>query len=329
VFHTQGGATGTLNTESQTNLLSTVNLVPQVGIKRNRSENKTLYMKGNAFQTKLADANVSRKDSSPNIKNSRNVFLQKNGFERKNSRTQESQTKAETPKNFEIKWDGEDWPRILSQLHFGHCLGQGSFAKVYEGIDKIAKKQVAIKVIDKRRIKDKKRRVLVEKEVSILSRMNHKNIVKLEKLLEDHKRIFLVTELCGSNTLSRYCRKKQLKRLDDLEAYSVFKQVVDGVRYIHKKGFCHRDLKLTNILIDHTSIVKIIDFGFASTGEGEHSMYCGTPSYMAPEIVDKKSYDGLKVDVWAIGVVLYKLLTGEYPFGGILKVYYKPRMIQI
>ena len=146
--------------------------------------------------------------------------------------------------------------------------------------------------------------------------MNHDNIVKMIRLLEDHKRVFFITELCGSNTLSRFCRKKQLKRLGDQEARYVFKQVLDGVQYIHDMGFCHRDLKMTNILIDTSGAVKIIDFGFATTGFGEHKMYCGTPSYMAPEIVDKKSYDGKRVAVWALGVVLYKLLTGDYPFGG-------------
>ena len=111
-------------------------------------------------------------------------------------------------KKFKILWENDEWPKILSHLHFGHCLGQGSFAKVYEGFDKLYKKQVAIKVIEKKRLKDKKRRGFVEKELKILSMMNHNSIVKMIRLLEDHKRVFFITELCGSNTLSRFCRKK-------------------------------------------------------------------------------------------------------------------------
>ena len=121
-------------------------------------------------------------------------------------------------------------------------------------------------------------------------------------------------------TLSKYCRRHQFKRLNDFEAKRVFKQVVDGVRYIHSMGYCHRDLKMTNILIDHLEVVKIIDFGFSSEGYKKQKMYCGTPSYMAPEIIDRRVYIGVYVDMWALGVVLYKLLTGEYPFGGKYKI---------
>ena len=84
---------------------------------------------------------------------------------------------------------------------------------------------------------------------------------------------------------------------------------------MHGRGISHRDLKLTNILIDKDQKIKIIDFGFAdNTGRILHA-YCCTPSYMAPEIICKKEYRGIDVGIWAIGVVLYKLLTGEYAFG--------------
>ena len=85
---------------------------------------------------------------------------------------------------------------------------------------------------------------------------------------------------------------------------------------MHGMGFAHRDLKMTNILIDESLIVKIIDFGFSCSANRMHSMYCGTPSYMPPEIVQKGNYQAKPVDIWTLGCVLYKLATNEYTFGG-------------
>ena len=90
------------------------------------------------------------------------------------------------------------------------------------------------------------------------------------------------------------------------------------MEYIHAEGYAHRDIKLANVLVDRELKVKIIDFGFASNKETRHSMYCGTPSYMAPEIVSRMSYFGQPVDVWAFGVLIFRALTGDYPFGCIL-----------
>ena len=95
-----------------------------------------------------------------------------------------------------------------------------------------------------------------------------------------------------------------------------FKQIVQAVKYIHSKDICHRDLKISNILINHNNKIKIIDFGFAAYNRSDFKTYCGTPSYMAPEMVKKVQYDGIKTDNWSLGVVLYKMVTGEYPFGG-------------
>ena len=122
-------------------------------------------------------------------------------------------------------------------------------------------------------------------------------------------------ELCGNKTLSQFCRTRPGKKLSSDEAKMVFLQIVHGVKYIHDSGFAHRDLKLTNILIDYNNTVKIIDFGFACDGNTTERMYCGTPSYMPPEIVERKSYEPKPVDLWSIGVVLFKLLTGTYAFG--------------
>jgi serine/threonine protein kinase len=214
-----------------------------------------------------------------------------------------------------ILWREDITVDVEQELSFVSCLGQGSFAKVYEGYDKRLRQRVAIKVIDKRKIQEPKRRGLIQTEVNILARMKQKNIVEFYRLVEDHKRLFIVMSLCGATTVNVFCRQFQDKRLNDEQAYAIFSQIAKGVRYMHEHNVAHRDLKLTNILIDEHYSVKIIDFGFACEANEMHRMYCGTPSYMSPEIVEKKVYAPKPTDVWAMGVILYKLLSGEYAFG--------------
>lgn len=218
-------------------------------------------------------------------------------------------------KNTRILWDSHLKLRVQDELYFGECVGQGSFARVYEAHDKILKVPVAVKVIDKRKLKDDRRKMLVQREVHILSSMNSEHISEFYRLIEDRKRVYFVMELCGSNTLSRLAKRRPRNRFGETEARTLFKQVVEGVLHIHVNGFCHRDLKMTNILVDNKGKTKIVDFGFASETKTLQKMYCGTPSYMAPEIVLKKVYDGKAVDIWSLGVVLYKMFTGKYVFG--------------
>lgn len=90
--------------------------------------------------------------------------------------------------------------------------------------------------------------------------------------------------------------------------------MVDAVSYMHSKGVSHRDLKLENIIFDGKGDLKLIDFGFASTESNKQNCFCGTPTYMAPEIIKKTEYLGSQVDTWAMGVILFRLITGTYPF---------------
>lgn len=215
-----------------------------------------------------------------------------------------------------ISWKDDLVMDVEKELAFVHCVGQGSFAKVYEGVDRTNKQQVAIKVIDKRKVVDPKRRQLIQTEVNLLARMKHRHISEFYRIVEDHKRIFIVMQLCGNQTLNVFCRKFPDKRLNDEQAHAIFIQIAKGVKYMHDHNIAHRDLKLTNMLIDQDYIVKIIDFGFACEAEEMHKMYCGTPSYMAPEIVERKLYAPKPTDIWSIGVILFKLLSGDYAFGG-------------
>jgi serine/threonine protein kinase len=109
-----------------------------------------------------------------------------------------------------------------------------------------------------------------------------------------------------------------LYRLEELEWKKIFKQIADGVDYLHSKLVCHRDIKLENIVIDDRGIIKILDFGFAVryTQNKKLTTIWGTPNYMAPELMIRLSYDPNKMEAWALGICLYKLLTGKYPFNG-------------
>ena len=169
--------------------------------------------------------------------------------------------------------------------------------------------------MEKTALKKRKKQGIIKREISILRLFDHPNICKYYKLLEDNSKVYIILELCGPMTLSKYCRRHPEKRLSEEKAFMVFKQIVQGLKHIHHKGYCHKDLKLTNILIDTSRTVKLIDFGFSGRADILINEFCGTPSYVPPELVMGKAHFGKPVDVWAIGVVLYKLLTNEYPFG--------------
>ena len=125
-------------------------------------------------------------------------------------------------------------------------------------------------------------------------------------------------EFVGGNSLHGYLKSKPNRRLDEREARRIFKQVLGGIDYCHSKCITHRDIKLENLLLDDTGQIKIIDFGFSTCipNDRKIKIFCGTPSYMAPEIVQKTEYAGPPADMWALGVLLYALLHGCFPFRG-------------
>lgn len=221
--------------------------------------------------------------------------------------------------NLQISWDNNpvSWANIYENFKFAKQLGQGTFARVYEVTERKTGKPFAIKVLDKDRITELHSKHLIEKELQVLSALDHPNICKFKGLVEDRKRVYFVLEHCGISTLGHYVRKNEARKLTELQAKQVFMPIVKAIAYLHEKGFSHRDVKLTNILIgEGGENVKLIDFGFADFSNVVHTSYCGTPAYMAPEIVEKRTHYGPPCDVWALGVILFKLIVGEYPFGG-------------
>ena len=148
--------------------------------------------------------------------------------------------------------------------------------------------------------------------------MNHPNIVKIFEAFETDDNVYLVMEYVGGGSLHSYLKEKPDRRLEEEDAKRIFKQLMTALHYCHRKSIAHRDIKLENILIDDNNNVKLIDFGFSTCipNDKKIKMFCGTPSYMAPEIVMKEEYAGPPADIWASAVLLYALMNGCFPYRG-------------
>lgn len=180
------------------------------------------------------------------------------------------------------------------------------------------KQRVAIKIMDKREIRDQDFTSQVRREIYIMRSLVHKHIVRLHEVLTSDTRLYIVMELVTGGEL--FDRIEHGRIPEDL-ARKYFQQLVDGVDFCHKRGVAHRDLKPENLLIDDNGDIKITDFGFSSmkgrdVNAGLLYTQCGTPDYCAPEIIDsaKEGYNGAKVDAWSSGIILYALLAGRLPF---------------
>ena len=151
-------------------------------------------------------------------------------------------------------------------------------------------------------------------EFSILKQMRHPSVIQLYEAFESHKHILFVIELCCGGDLLTYVRKR--RKLQEDVAQVIFKHLLEGLSYCHSKGVLHRDIKLDNILINANGHIKICDFGVSKIVRKGEKMteQCGTPAYIAPEILRDKGYEGFAVDIWSAGVVLYAMLYGTVPF---------------
>ena len=189
--------------------------------------------------------------------------------------------------------------------YYNTPLGYGSFSIVFKGYNYTNNKVVAIKKITK--IIDKKH---FNNEINLMKSISHNNILKLyDVAYKTKKEIYFILEFCDGGDLSDYI-DTELTQFDS----KYFYEILDSLEYLYKKGILHRDIKPQNILINENSI-KISDFGFAKTFEKNEiiTTFCGSPLYMAPEIILNHEYNCYS-DIWSLGVVLYQLITKKHPY---------------
>ena len=202
---------------------------------------------------------------------------------------------------------------------YGRKIGQGAFGKVNLGLNVLTGRVVAIKSfkttpIEKFQHKMKK----IQYETELMKRFNHKNITKILEVFNDEEYMLIIMEYINGGNLFSFVKKR--RKLSEKMAKFLFRQIILGIQHIHSKNVVHRDIKLENILIDFDNNVKICDFGIGKVLENEDELLydkCGTPMYMAPEIIlanDDNGYKGFPVDIWSSGITLYIMLSGSLPF---------------
>lgn len=197
----------------------------------------------------------------------------------------------------------------------GRVLGKGAFGKVNLAINRLTNKFVALKSINKSFLNEEESKKKVMQEFNMLRRIKrHRSIVRLYESFETEKHIVFVMEVCGAGDLLTYVRKR--RKLKEDQAKYIFKQLIEGIRYVNYKGILHRDIKLDNILLTSEGEIRICDFGVSKlVREGEiMTEQCGTPAYIAPEVFEGRGYEGFQSDCWSAGVVLYAMLYGTVPF---------------
>ena len=198
----------------------------------------------------------------------------------------------------------------------GKLLGKGGFAKCYEFKCLNNKKTFAVKIIDKASMTKSSTKSKLKSEIKIHKSMSHINIVKFEHYFEDNENVYILLEICKNKTLNELLKRRKI--ISELEMRYYLAQILSAVKYMHENKVIHRDLKLGNLFLGQNLMIKIGDFGLATRleydGERKHTV-CGTPNYIAPEILENKhSGHSYEVDYWAIGVIVYTLLIGKPPF---------------
>ena len=207
----------------------------------------------------------------------------------------------------------------LNFYKYGRLIGQGAFGKVNLGLNVLTGRVVAIKSFNKSNLNSNSENMKkIKYETNLMKKLNHPNITKILELFEDKEYILIIMEYINGGNLFSFLKKH--RKVSEKTAKLLYRQIILGIKYMHEQGIVHRDIKLENILIDLNNNIKICDFGIGrvlSSPAQPLFDQCGTPMYIAPEILlcsKEKGYKGFPVDIWSSGIVLYILLSGTLPF---------------
>ncbi|KAL7211370.1 hypothetical protein ACSBR2_014279 [Camellia fascicularis] len=205
----------------------------------------------------------------------------------------------------------------VGRYELGRTLGEGSFAKVKFARNIETGENVAIKILDKEKVLKHKMIAQIKREISTMKLIRHPNVIRMYEVMASKTKIYIVLEyVTGGELFDKIASKGRLK---EDEARKYFQQLINAVDYCHSRGVCHRDLKPENLLLDANGALKVSDFGLSALPQqvredGLLHTTCGTPNYVAPEVINNKGYDGANADLWSCGVILFVLMAGYLPF---------------
>jgi tRNA A-37 threonylcarbamoyl transferase component Bud32 len=221
------------------------------------------------------------------------------------------QLKHQTEEN-----SGEKESHTVEDYLISKEIGKGAYAVVRLAVHRFTKKQFAVKIYDKASFTELNRLKNAYREIHVLQQLSHPNIISMHCFFDCQHYLYLILELISGPSLSDFTKRHQDRKLSDQDSCRIFFQLIQAVSYIHSKNISHRDIKFDNILLDSHLKVRLIDFGFSTLmpPKAKKKLFCGTPSYMAPEIVRREEYEGPPADIWACGVVLFGMVCGYFPF---------------
>ncbi|KAG2684729.1 hypothetical protein I3843_10G086200 [Carya illinoinensis] len=205
----------------------------------------------------------------------------------------------------------------VGKYELGRTLGAGNFAKVKFARNVETGENVAIKILDKEKVLKHKMIGQIKREISTMKLIRHPNVIRMYEAMASKTKIYIVLEfVTGGELFDKIASKGRLK---EDEARKYFQQLINAVDYCHSRGVFHRDLKPENLLLDVNGVLKVSDFGLSALPQqvredGLLHTTCGTPNYVAPEVINNKGYDGAKADLWSCGVILFVLMAGYLPF---------------
>ena len=212
-----------------------------------------------------------------------------------------------------------DTPAKIGPYQVNFKIGSGSSSTVFNGTDLRDGKAVAMKFVSRKKLADRKQFSYFERELRIAERVSHKNIVALYDTVFTQDHIILVMEHLRCGTLTAF-KNYSFVKIQDNTYLRWGKEILEGLSYLHERKICHHDIKPDNIGFDDDMNAKIFDFGLCEECDlkkknCDHS--CGTPLFVAPEVMVDDVYDGDKADMWSFGVTFHFMVTGELPFADV------------